>query len=207
MLTQRFGLRYVASGDVLRAARASGTELGNTVKSYLDAGELVPDEVTIQLLLEEIMKDTSGVGVILDGFPRTLAQAKALDQALAERQQRIDVVIELTAPLDVLVERVTGRLICRAAGHIYHERTRPPRVAGKCDIDGSKLYRREDDYPEAIRRRLAIWAEQNEQLVLYYGVESAFFRVDANRAPEVVQSDLAKILIESGLRTVTKEAS
>ncbi len=198
-LVDRFGFRYVASGDVLRAARQSDTELGREVRRYYDAGELVPDDLTIRLILQEMGEDVGGPGVILDGFPRTLPQAVALDRALEARGERVDLALELTAPLDVVKKRLEGRLYCRAANHDYNTYFRPPRRPGVCDVDGSELYRRPDDYPEAIERRLAIWREQNGQLVEHYERAGVLRRVDADRPVEEVARSISALLERMGV--------
>lgn len=201
ILTKKYGFRHVSSGEVLRTARSSGTPLGNEVKRYYDAGELVPDDITVRLILSEISQASGGTGVILDGFPRTVAQAEALDEASSRTGDKIDIVVELTAPMSTLKRRLGGRLLCRAAGHDYNVIYRPPKVEGKCDIDGSELYQREDDKPEAIEKRLSIWAEQNGPLVEYYKAHTAFRQVDADRVPEEVAGDIREILEAKGLRS------
>lgn len=194
LLEQRLGLIHVASGDVLRAARAGDSELGATVRRYYDAGELVPDEITIQLLLQAIREASDRGGVLLDGFPRTVLQARALDAALSAEGERVGCVVDLTAPLDVVRERLVGRMMCRSEGHIYNTATNPPRVAGICDVDGSELYQRPDDYPEAIAKRLAIWAEENGALEEYYRRSGVLRTVDANRDRREVADELVALL-------------
>ncbi len=197
LLNARIGVVQVASGDVLRAAIQSASPLGLKAKSYYDVGELVPDEIVIGLLIEAIDQVPAGTDVLLDGFPRTVAQARALDAALAERGSAIDKVIELRLPLDVAKERLSGRLVCRTCGAVYNERTRPPRVPGVCDIDGGPLCQRADDYPEAIEKRLKIWERENDALVGYYESRGILERVDAQRSPEDVSSDLLAIFTAS----------
>jgi adenylate kinase len=200
-LRELAGLVHVASGDVLRAAIREGTELGKRAKVYYDAGELVPDEITVGLLLEAIHRAGPGADVLLDGFPRTVAQARALDEALARGGERIDMVIELQLPLEVAKERLGGRLICRAHGHVYNVRTQPPKVLGVCDIDGSELYQRADDYPDAIEKRLHIWEREHAQLLEYYRPRELVRTVDADRPPDEVAADLAGLLRGSAAAT------
>ncbi len=188
------GLAHVASGDVLRAAIRDETELGMQAKKYYDAGELVPDEITVGMLLEAIHKVGADRDVLLDGFPRTVAQAQALDEALGRLGERIDLVVELELPIEVAKERLSGRLLCRAHGHVYNERTQPPKTRGVCDIDGSELYQRADDYPEAIEKRLRIWGRENGQLVEYYDSRGLLCRVNADRAPGEITADLVALL-------------
>ena len=186
LLNERIGVVQVASGDVLRAAIHSASTLGLKAKSYYDVGELVPDEIVIGLLIEAIDQVPVETDVLLDGFPRTVVQARALDAALADRGSAIDKVVELLLPLDVAKERLSGRLVCPTCGAVYNERTRPPRVPGVCDIDGGPLYQRADDYPEAIEKRLKIWERENDALVGYYESRGILERVDAQRSPEDV---------------------
>lgn len=197
LLNTRIGVVQVASGDVLRAAIQSASPLGLKAKSYYDVGELVPDDIVVGLLIESIDQVPAGTDVLLDGFPRTVAQAQALDAALAERGSAIDKVVELRLPLDVAKERLSGRLVCRTCGAVYNEQTRPPRVPGVCDIDGGPLYQRADDYPEAIEKRLKIWERENEALVGYYESRGILERVDAQGSPEDVSSDLLAIFTSS----------
>lgn len=193
-LQARLGMVHIASGEVLRAAKNSGTELGRSAKQYMDAGELVPDEITIALLLEQISGAEGASGILLDGFPRTVAQAEALDAALAARGGAVDLAVELVAPLDTVRRRLMGRLTCRTCGAVYNVRSRPPKVAGVCDIDGGELYQREDDYQEAIDRRLAIWREQNQALTGHYEKRGILFPVDADRAPSLVTDTIVGLL-------------
>ncbi|MDQ3855420.1 MAG: nucleoside monophosphate kinase [Chloroflexota bacterium] len=193
-LRSRLGLAHIASGDVLRAARASDTELGRAVRKYYDAGELVPDEITVQLILEAIEAHADSDNVLLDGFPRTVAQAEALDTALRARGERIELVINLVAPLDVVRERLASRWTCRTCGAVYNLLTMPPKIPGKCDLDGGELYQREDDNPEAIQRRLSIWERENSELLAYYADRTRVVDVDANRPPDAVTEDLVSVI-------------
>lgn len=193
-LAERTSLVHIASGDVLRAARGSGTELGNEVKRYYDAGELVPDHITVALLIDHIRNVPKDADVFLDGFPRTVVQAEALDSALRSIGEQVDAVIELEADLDVVKRRLAGRLVCPVCGTVYNTETRPPRVAGRCDLDGGELYRRADDNPEAISKRLAIWARENDQLVQFYEKKGVLTRVDANRPAAEVTDEIAAVL-------------
>lgn len=155
MLAAHLGLPIVATGDLFRAAVRDGTPLGLEARRYMDAGQLVPDDITVRLLLERLARPDAERGVILDGFPRTAVQAQALDAALAERGSAVCAAVLVEVPEDELVRRLSGRWICRAAGHPYHEVSSPPRVSGLCDLDGSELYQRTDDRPETIRARMA----------------------------------------------------
>ncbi len=154
LLSKRLALPVVATGDLFRAAVRDGTPLGMDARRYMDAGQLVPDEITVKLLLERLGRPDAAAGVILDGFPRTAAQAAALDDALTERGARVSAAVLVDVPAEELIRRMSGRWVCRAAGHPYHETSSPPRVAGVCDLDGSELYQRRDDEPETIRARM-----------------------------------------------------
>lgn len=193
-LKLRIGLQPVASGDVLRAAIRDETDLGLQAKRYYDAGELVPDSITVGLLLEAIHAVPPDQDVLLDGFPRTVAQARALDEALSQSGEHIDLVLELRVPLEVVKERLLGRLICRTCGAVYNVRTRPPAKPGVCDLDGGELYQRADDYPEAIEKRLRIWESENARLVEYYGARGILQAVDANRPTDEVTAELVALV-------------
>jgi adenylate kinase len=154
LLAARLGIPVVATGDLFRAAVRDGTALGLEARRYMDAGQLVPDEITVRLLLERLGRPDAANGVILDGFPRTGVQAAVLDTALEARGTRVGAAVLVDVPTDELVRRMSGRWICRANGHPYHEISSPPHVAGVCDLDGSELYQRVDDRPETIRNRM-----------------------------------------------------
>jgi len=154
ILAERKGWLHVSTGDMLREAGAAGTVLGRTAKKYMDEGALVPDELVIRMLVERIGGPDAAAGFVLDGFPRNLAQAVALDEALAKASKAIDLALNITAPDDELVRRLGGRWLCRGCGAIYQEASSPPRVAGKCDRCGGELYQRDDDKPETVRARL-----------------------------------------------------
>jgi adenylate kinase len=154
VLAERFGWPQISTGDMLREAVASGSELGKTAKGYMDAGGLVPDDLVIAMLAERLGLPDAQAGFVLDGYPRTLAQAQALDEILTQQDKRIDRAFNIVVPDDELVRRLGGRWLCRNCGAIYQETTNPPAVAGKCDKCGGELYQREDDKPETVRARL-----------------------------------------------------
>jgi adenylate kinase len=153
-LSERLGIPVVATGDLFRAAVRDGTPLGVEAKRYMDAGQLVPDEITVRLFLERLGRPDAAAGVILDGFPRTAVQATARDVALDERGERVAAAVLVDVPQEELIRRMSGRWICRAAGHPYHEVFSPPSTAGVCDLDGSELYQRADDQPDTVRKRM-----------------------------------------------------
>jgi len=154
VLAERFNWLHLSTGDMLREAVAAGTELGKTAKGFMDSGSLVPDELVIAMLVERIGQPDAVEGFVLDGFPRNLPQAKALDEALTAAGKSIDLALEISVPDEDLVKRLGGRWICRDCGAIYHELFSPPSVAGKCDKCGGELYQRDDDTPETVRSRL-----------------------------------------------------
>ena len=154
ILSRELGIPHLASGNLFRAAMAAGTELGEAARGYMERGELVPDETTIAMFMDELAKPPAAHGAILDGFPRTVGQATALDETLASHGERIRRVFSIEVPTDELVRRVAGRWICPQCGTPYHESTDPPRQAGICDRDGTALRQRDDDRPEVVRARL-----------------------------------------------------
>jgi adenylate kinase len=167
VLAERRGLLHISTGDMFRQAAAEGTELGQRAQEYMSRGELVPDEVTIGMLLERIAKPDAGVGFMLDGFPRTIPQAEALDAALAERGGGIDAVLYIQVPEDLLMARLTGRWSCPNCGAIYHELTSPPKQPRVCDRCGAALTQRDDDRPDTVRARLDTNREWTEALARY----------------------------------------
>jgi adenylate kinase len=179
MLQQREGIPQIATGDILRAAIAAGTPLGQEAGRYVRAGDLVPDAVMIGIVAERLQQDDAAAGFVLDGFPRTIAQAEALGAVLAGLQRHIDRVIYFEVAEATLVRRLSGRQLCRASGHIYNATTNPPKVPGICDIDGSPLYSRDDDRPETVRRRLQVYREQTEPLLAFYRQRGQFASLDA----------------------------
>lgn len=167
-IADRLGMAHVASGDLFREAQSRGDELGQQVKSYMEQGFLVPDEITSRVILERIAAPDCARGFILDGFPRTLEQAKALDRALGERRQAVDVVLWIEVSTEELVKRLSGRFICRDCQTPYHRVASPPKVAGRCDRCGGELYQRPDDSPETVRKRIEVYSEQTAPLLDYY---------------------------------------
>lgn len=179
ILQQREGIPQIATGDILRAAIAAGTPLGQEANRYVRAGDLVPDAVMIGIVAERLQQDDAAAGFVLDGFPRTIAQAEALEAVLAGLQRHIDRVIYFEVAEATLVRRLSARQLCRASGHIYNVATNPPKVPGICDIDGSPLYARDDDRPETVRRRLQVYHEQTEPLLAFYRQRGQFASLDA----------------------------
>ena len=187
-LSQLLGIRHVASGDLFQKAFEEQTELGLKARAYVDLGELVPDEMTIPMVLRHIEEPESIQGVVLDGFPRTLAQAQALDAEMQQINRQIDLVIYLKVSRGELLKRLAGRVFCRANSHVYNVDLHPPKVAGVCDLDGSKLYQRPDDTGEAVRRRLVVFSNEANQVLDYYKKQNKLREVDGNQSIDQVQA-------------------
>ena len=188
-LVEDFPVAYIATGDILRQAVREGTELGRKAKQYMDAGELVPDDVIIGVILEAIKGPEARDGFLLDGFPRTIAQAAALDRALEQLGRRLTGVLYIDVPDEEIVRRLSGRRISKS-GRVYHVEFDPPKHEGRCDVDGSPLIQREDDKPETIRKRLAVYHEQTEPLITHYEERGLLRRFDGTRSPTEVHDHL-----------------
>jgi adenylate kinase len=182
-------LPHVSTGDLLRDHRQRGTPLGEQAKPFMDSGKLVPDELVIDMLMDRVGRPDARRGYLLDGFPRTLPQAKALDARLAGADVR---VLELRVPDAELVERLAGRWTCKACGNVHHERFSPPQRAGRCDRCQGELYQRPDDAREVVRKRLAVYSEQTEPLVAYYRDRGVLVEVDGARSPDLVFESLIR---------------
>jgi adenylate kinase len=198
-LERTLGIPHVASGDLFRKAIDEKTDLGLKAKTYLDRGELVPDDITVAMVLGRLEEPDCRAGVLLDGFPRTVAQAQALDKGLQDAGRQIDLVIYLNVPREELLRRLSGRYICRANQHVYNVYSHPPKVAGICDLDGSELYQRSDDTGEAVQRRLDIFFNETIRLLDYYGGQHKLREVNGNQSIDQVQAALLKT-IEEGVQ-------
>jgi adenylate kinase len=176
----------ISTGDMLRAVIASGSALGHEAQRLLSKGDLVPDDVMIGIVGERLRQPDAAAGFILDGFPRTLAQAEGLEAVLTKLGRQLDRVIYFDVSEEKVVRRLSGRRVCRAAGHIYHVISRPPETEGVCDIDGSPLYMRDDDQPDTVRRRLHVYREQTEPLLAFYRDRGVFVEIDAGNDVERV---------------------
>jgi len=194
LLAQELKLFHLASGDLFRKEMAEETELGVKAKAFIDRGELVPDEITISMVLNCIKRLPDSQGVVLDGFPRTIPQAKALDRGLQTIEQKIDLAIYLDVPREELLDRLSGRYICQAHQHVYNIRTNPPHVPGICDIDGSELYQRSDDTGEAIQKRLDIFFDETIQLLDYYENEHKLAQINGNQDIHRVQDTVLETI-------------
>jgi adenylate kinase len=190
ILARHLGLPRVATGDLFRAAARDGTPLGIAAKAYMERGALVPDDVTVGMLLERLGAPDAARGVVLDGFPRTRSQAEALDRALGDRGTAVEAALFVDVPPDELLLRLSGRWLCEAAGHTYHETAYPPRVAGVCDICGSRLIQRDDDRPDVVRARLEKQLAGLEEVVDHYRAAGVLQTVDGRRPIAAVTNDL-----------------
>ncbi|MEY2820281.1 MAG: adenylate kinase [Chloroflexota bacterium] len=194
ILSEETGLVHVSSGDLFRENLRNQTDLGKLAKSFMDKGELVPDDVTISMIKDRISRLDCKAGAILDGFPRTPAQADALEVMLRDFNGAVNAVPYITAAENILVERASGRWTCRAQGHIYHEKFNPPKQAGICDIDGSEVYQRDDDKVETVTKRIRVYLEQTMPLVEYYRKAGKLLEIDGTKAVELVTKELLSAL-------------
>ena len=194
IMAERTGLVHVSSGDLFRDNIKNETELGRLAQSYMNKGELVPDDVTIAMVRERLSRPDCKAGAILDGFPRTPAQAEALKLILADFGGDVDYVPFITADKDVLIERLSGRWTCRANGHVFHALFNPPKQAGICDLDGSELYQREDDKVETVTRRIQVYTEQTAPLIAYYREAGKLIEIDGAQPIEQVTAALMKAI-------------
>ena len=189
-LRVRLGVPHIASGDLFRAMRDTPGALAEQVRGYMDRGEYVPDDVTVRAVLERLCEPDAQQGWILDGFPRTVAQAEALEQWLQQRKHSLDRALLISAPTEVLVERISGRIVCSNCGAIYNLKTRPPRVEGICDVCGHTLSRRSDEEPDVVRTRLQIYQRATEPVVAYYREHSKLLEVDGSRPMGTVEAEI-----------------
>lgn len=194
MLSEAFGVPQVSSGDIFRQNLRDVTPLGLLAKGYMDRGELVPDDVTINMVMDRLTQPDCARGAIFDGFPRTLTQADALDTALAERGSQIGLVPLLEVGDKALIERLAGRRVCRDCQAMYQVMLAPPRVAGRCDKCGGELYQRSDDEPETVRNRLFVYYKQTAPLVGYYFAHRVLAGLNGDRSVEEVQADLLAVI-------------
>jgi len=194
ILSDRSGLVHISSGDIFRENLKNETRLGKLAQTYMTKGELVPDDVTIAMIKERLSRPDCKNGAILDGFPRTPAQAEALENMLHEFNGHVDVVPFITADEDTLVERLSSRWTCRASGHIFNEKFNPEQERGKCDYDGSELYQRDDDKADTVKRRIDVYLAQTLPLISYYRDHGKLVEIDGMQPIEQVTDDLLHAL-------------
>jgi len=198
ILAQETGLAHISSGDLFRKYINNQTKLGILAQGYINRGELVPDDVTIQMIRERVTHPDCTVGAILDGFPRTPVQAEALNDLLAEFGKQVDSVPYISAPTETLIERLSGRWTCRGQGHIFHEKYNPPKQPGRCDLDATKLYQRDDDKPETVKKRLQVYFAKTAPLIAYYRAQGKLVEVNgAQPIEKVTQALLATMKRQS----------
>jgi adenylate kinase len=202
-LVQDFDLPYYATGDILRDAVKQDTELGKKAKQFMNNGDLVPDDLITEVILDRVDSEEAGDGFVLDGFPRTVAQAEALEKGLADRGRELTAALLIDVPDDEVIKRLSGRRICTKNQHVYHVDFNPPKNDGACDMDGSKLIQRDDDKPETVKKRLEVYHEQTEPLIKWYEDKGLLRRFDGTRPPDEVndhiRATLATLKLESEL--------
>jgi adenylate kinase len=193
-LRSDFRLPYIATGEMLRGNVKEGTELGVKAKQYMDAGDLVPDELILAMARERLQAADAQDGFILDGFPRTIEQGKALDEQLSELRRRVTAAILIDVSDEEVVRRISGRRVCVKAGHNYHIEFDPPKREGVCDQDGSRLIQRDDDKPEVVRNRLSVYHDQTEPLIDFYDDKGLMRRIDGSRSPTEVHDHIRAVI-------------
>ena len=193
-IVEKYGLPHISTGDMFRAAIKEETELGKKAKSYMDAGELVPDDVTIGIVRERLGKADCQKGFLLDGFPRTTAQAEALDNLLADMGRQIDAVLYIDVDRDSLLERLTGRRICSQCGATYHITLNPPKEEGVCDKCGGELFQRDDDKIETVKTRLEVNEKQQKPLLDFYNKKSCLQEINGNQDIDDVFASIERVL-------------
>lgn len=194
MICDKYNIPHVSTGDIFRSNIKNGTELGKKAKAYMDAGQLVPDELTIQLLLDRVSQDDCKDGYVLDGFPRTIPQAEVLTKALSESGEQVDYAINVDVPDENIVTRMSGRRSCPKCGASYHIQYIPSKVEGVCDTCGSDLIQRDDDRPETVQNRLSVYHAQTQPLIDYYEQAGALRTVDGTKDKDDVFQDIVAIL-------------
>jgi adenylate kinase len=193
-LREDFRLPFISTGDMLRANVKEGTELGKAAKAHMDTGGLVPDDLIVAMAAERLDEDDTADGFILDGFPRTTGQAEALEHQLQREGRRITAALLLDVPDAEIIKRIAGRRVCVKAGHNYHVDYDPPKNPGVCDQDGSRLIQRDDDRPEVVEKRLAVYREQTAPLVEFYDERGLLRRVDGTRTPAEVHDHIRAVI-------------
>ncbi|WP_026521227.1 adenylate kinase [Butyrivibrio sp. VCB2001] len=194
MIAEKFDIPHISTGDIFRANIKNGTELGKKAKEYMDKGQLVPDELTVEILLDRVAADDCKNGYVLDGFPRTIPQADVLDKELTKLGDKVDFAINVDVPDENIVRRMSGRRACLKCGATYHIEHIPPKKEGICDKCGSELVQRDDDKPETVQNRLSVYHEQTQPLIDYYNKKNILKSVDGTKDMQEVFSDIVNIL-------------
>jgi len=196
IIAESLQLTHISSGDIFRENLSKKTELGTQAQVYINRGDLVPDDLTISMIRDRLQKPDCVNGAILDGFPRTPAQAEALAKMLKETGGDVEAVPYISVPAEVLIERLTGRWSCKQSGHVYHQKFNPPKVDGICDIDGSELYQREDDKSETVLKRIEVYLTQTAPLIAYYKTQGKLLEVDGTLDINEVSNQLLHALVK-----------
>ena len=194
MIAEKYDIPHISTGDIFRANIKNGTELGKKAKEYMDKGQLVPDELTVEILLDRVAADDCKNGYVLDGFPRTIPQADVLDKELTKLGDKVDFAINVDVPDENIVRRMSGRRACLKCGATYHIEHIPPKKEGICDKCGSELVQRDDDKPETVQNRLSVYHEQTQPLIDYYNKKNILKSVDGTKDMQEVFSDIVNIL-------------
>ena len=194
MIAEKYGVPHISTGDIFRANIKNGTELGKEAKGYMDKGLLVPDELTVRLLLDRVAQEDCVNGYVLDGFPRTIPQAEVLDEKLTELDEKVDYAVNVDVPDENIINRMSGRRACLNCGATYHIVSIPPKKEGICDVCGSELVLRDDDQPETVKNRLKVYHEQTQPLIDYYEKKGALRTVDGTLPMEEVFDAIVRIL-------------
>ena len=194
MIAEKFGIPHISTGDIFRANIKNGTELGKKAKEFMDKGLLVPDELTVQLLLDRVANEDCKNGYVLDGFPRTIPQADVLDSELKKLGDKVDFAVNVNVPDENIVRRMSGRRACLKCGATYHIEHIPPKTEGICDKCGSELVQRDDDKPETVQNRLSVYHEQTQPLIDYYDRKNILKTVDGTKDMQEVFNDIVNIL-------------
>ena len=193
-ISSEYGIPHISTGDIFRANIKNGTELGKKAKAYMDQGLLVPDELTVDLVMDRLTRPDCSKGYILDGFPRTIPQAQALDKALAGRGEALDYAIDVDVPDEDIVDRMSGRRSCTGCGATYHIKYNPSKKGELCEVCGEKLVLREDDHPETVQKRLDVYHEQTQPLIDYYANQGIMKKVDGTQDMDDVFAAIESIL-------------
>lgn len=194
LIAEKYGIPHISTGDIFRANIKEGTDLGKEAKGYMDKGQLVPDDLTVRILLDRVSKDDCSKGYVLDGFPRTIPQAEVLDTEVARLGESIDFAIDVDVPDENIIRRMSGRRACLKCGATYHIEHIPPKKEGICDTCGSELVLRDDDKPETVKKRLEVYHTQTQPLIDYYSKQNILRTVDGTRDMQEVFADIVKLL-------------
>ena len=194
LIADQYQIPHISTGDIFRANIKNGTELGKKAKEYMDQGLLVPDELTVNLVIDRVSNDDCKNGYVLDGFPRTIPQAEALDNALTARGEKIDFAVNVEVPDENIINRMSGRRACLTCGATYHTEFIKPKVEGICDNCGSTLVLRDDDKPETVKKRLDVYHDQTQPLIDYYSGKNVLAEVDGTKIMDDVFADIVKVL-------------